>query len=233
MADQTKVLLAEDDLNLGQVLSEYLTMKGYDVTLYRDGQAAWDGFEQKAPDLCILDVMMPKQDGFTLARHIREVNTHTPIIFLTAKNLQQDRIEGFMLGGDDYLTKPFSMQELMLRMQAILRRIEGISANGPAGGFKVLQIGKLQFYPESRKIIANGEEINLTNKESQLLHMLTRYKNKTLIRSEALTKIWGEDTYYNARSMDVYIAKLRKILKLEERVKILTVHGEGFKLLEQ
>lgn len=230
MADQTRILLAEDDLNLGQVLSEYLSMKGFDVALHRDGVAAWGGFERHRPELCILDVMMPREDGFTLARRIREVDQHVPIIFLTAKNLQQDRIEGFMIGGDDYITKPFSMQELMLRMQAIFRRLGTARASGaPDGAF---HLGQMQFYPATRKLKVKGEEINLTNKESQLLHMLTRKLNKTLSRSEALTQIWGEDTYYNARSMDVYIAKLRKILKQGNGVQILTVHGEGFKLME-
>ena len=230
MADQTRILLAEDDLNLGQMLSEYLSMKGFDVSLFRDGKAAWQGFEQKRPELCILDVMMPKEDGFTLARRIREIDQQVPIVFLTAKNLQQDRIEGFMIGADDYITKPFSMQELMLRMQAIFRRIGQAPVNGaPDGTFK---IGQMQFYPASRKLKVRGEEISLTNKESQLLHLLTRKLNKTLSRSEALTQIWGEDTYYNARSMDVYIAKLRKILKQGKGVQILTVHGEGFKLME-
>ncbi|MFK7846660.1 MAG: response regulator transcription factor [Rhodothermales bacterium] len=229
MLEQTQVLLAEDDLNLGHILSEYLTMKGFNVSMYRDGVAAWKGFESASPDLCILDVMMPREDGFTLARRIRAVDSNVPIIFLTAKNLQQDRIEGFMIGGDDYLTKPFSMQELMLRMKAILRRQRDVlPEETPGGGLK---IGQMAFYPTIRKINIEDEEISLTNKEAQLLHLLVRHMNKTLARSEALNQIWGDDSYYNARSMDVYIAKLRKILKRDDSVQILTIHGEGFKLV--
>lgn len=229
MAEQTTVLLAEDDLNLGQVLSEYLSMKGFAVDLYRDGVAAWQAFSKHTPDLCILDVMMPKEDGFTLARRIRSADAHVPIIFLTAKSLQQDRIEGFMAGGDDYLTKPFSMQELMLRMQAILRRVQHGSASENVNG--ALKIGQMDFYPTTRKIKVGDEEKKLTNKEAQLLHLLIQHRNRLLPRAEALKQIWGEDSYYNARSMDVYIAKIRKILKGDERVQILTMHGEGFKLV--
>lgn len=228
---QPSILLAEDDLNLGHVLSEYLEMKGFKAALYRDGEAAWDGYRIQVPDLCILDVMMPKQDGFTLARRIRKVDPHTPIIFLTAKHLQRDRIEGFMLGADDYLTKPFSMQELLLRIQAILRRIQG---NGRPAAIPdaLLQIGKLKFQPATRTLRWQDEVITLTNKEAQLLNLLVRHMNKTLPRSLALEQIWGEDSYYNARSMDVYIAKLRKILKRDDGLRILTVHGEGFKLID-
>ena len=232
MAEHTySVLLAEDDLNLGQLLAEYLEMKGFLATLYRDGEAAWEGYRLQHPDLCILDVMMPKEDGFTVARRIRAVDTDTPIIFLTAKNLQQDRIEGFMLGADDYLTKPFSMQELLLRMQAILRRTHPETPREMAPDATLL-IGRLEFQPATRTLGCNGETQTLTNKEAQLLHLLARHMNETLPRSLALTQIWGEDTYYNARSMDVYITKLRKILKRDDRLQILTVHGEGFKLVE-
>jgi len=231
MRDTLQVLLAEDDLNLGQLLAEYLTLKGFTVSLYRDGVAAWEGFQTNRPGLCILDVMMPREDGFTLARRIRNVDTLVPLIFLTAKNLQQDRIEGFTLGGDDYLTKPFSMQELLLRMQAILRRIErGVDAPGQEP-HQVLQIGPAQFHPATRKLCGPETEISLTNKEAQLLYLLARHKNQTLSRRDALNQIWGEDSFYNARSMDVYIAKLRKLLKPVTGVQILTVHGEGFRLI--
>lgn len=225
------VLVAEDDLNLGQLLSEYLQMKGFAATLYRDGDAAWEGYRLLHPDLCILDVMMPRQDGFTLARRIRAVDPDTPFIFLTAKNLLEDRLEGLGLGADDYLTKPFSMQELLLRIQAILRRTRpgALRATTPE---TTLQIGRLTFQPATRTLRRDGETITLTNKEAQLLHLLARHLNETLPRSLALTQIWGEDTYYNARSMDVYITKLRKILKRDAGLKILTVHGEGFKLMD-
>ena len=228
---QPSILLAEDDLNLGQLLSEYLEMKGFRATLYRDGEAAWNGYRLQIPDLCILDVMMPRQDGFTLARQIRKVDPHTPIIFLTAKNLKQDRIEGLLLGADDYLTKPFSMQELLLRIKAILRRTQG-NGQQAAAPEAMLQIGNLAFEPATRTLRGQDEVLTLTNKEAQLLHLLARHRNKMLPRSLALEQIWGEDTYYNARSMDVYIARLRKILKRDDTLRILTVHGEGFKLID-
>ncbi len=225
------ILLAEDDPNLGQILSEYLDMKGYRTMLYRDGEAAWHGYRTQPPDLCILDVMMPKQDGFGLARQIRARDSHTPILFLTAKNLKEDRIEGFLLGGDDYLTKPFSMQELLLRIQAILRRTNGSgTANVPADA--PIQLGSLTFEPTTRALRSSNESLTLTNKEAQLLHLLAQHRNQTLPRDVALHQIWGEATYYNARSMDVYIAKLRKHLKRDDHLRILTVHGEGFRLIE-
>ena len=231
MNDKSHILLAEDDLNLGHVLSEYLTMKGFKVTLFRDGNSAWSGFGSNTYNLCILDVMMPKEDGFSLAKRIRGVDSHIPIIFLTAKNMQQDRIAGFMAGADDYLTKPFSMQELQLRIQAIFRRVNGSSRtehnfNTP------FRIGSLTFHPTLHTLCRGDKEIKLTNKETQLLHLLCRHLNKTLQRNDALHQIWGEASYYNARSMDVYIAKLRKLLKNEEGVQILTVHGEGFRLID-
>lgn len=233
MHDSTKVLLAEDDLNLGQVLSEYLVLKGFSVSLHRDGLSAWEGYTGQHPDLCILDVMMPKQDGFTLARRIREVDTHTPIIFLTAKNMQEDRIEGFTLGGDDYLTKPFSMQELILRVEAIMKRINGRSKT-PSSNNEQYQLGGMRFNPSLRELhTGDNGTLSLTNKEAQLLEILAQHKNDTLPRSEALKRIWGSDTYYNARSMDVYITKLRKLLKSDPTIQIITVHGEGFRLVEK
>ena len=217
MTEPTSVLLAEDDPNLGQILSEYLSLKGFAVSLYMDGIEAWEGYMSHRPDLCILDVMMPKQDGFTLAQHIRKIDTQVPIIFLTAKNMQEDRIRGFTLGGDDYLTKPFSMQELLLRVEAIMRRIQG-SIRRPATLSDCFPLGALQFKPATRELIlTDGQIRSLTNKEAQLLTLLVRYKNETLPRSEALNRIWGDDTYYNARSMDVFITKLRKLLKVEPR----------------
>ena len=232
MREQTHILLAEDDINLGHVLSEYLSLKGFNTTLYRDGIAAWDAFLEARPDICILDVMMPKQDGFTLARKIREIDSKVPILFLTAKNLQQDRIEGFELGADDYLTKPFSMQELLLRIKAIMRRIEYHSTEVPIASH-TFSFGQMQFTPSTRKLVnSSGQCVTLTNKEARLLHLLAASKNETLARKDALNTIWGSDTYYNARSMDVYITKLRKHLKQDESLQIITVHGEGFKLLE-
>ncbi|GAB5519362.1 MAG: response regulator transcription factor [Rhodothermales bacterium] len=225
------ILLAEDDPNLGQILSEYLNLKGYPTTLYRDGDEAWTGYRKTPPALCILDVMMPKRDGFTLARHIRAVDPHTPILFLTAKQMKEDRIEGFLAGADDYLTKPFSMQELLLRIQAILRRTLHPAATA-APTDAPLQFGQLTFEPSTRALHTPHETLTLTNKEAQLLHLLATHRNQTLQRRVALEHIWGEETYYNARSMDVYIAKLRKLLKRDDTLRILTVHGEGFKLID-
>ncbi|MEM6646537.1 MAG: response regulator transcription factor [Bacteroidota bacterium] len=224
------ILLAEDDPNLGQILSEYLDLKGYPTTLYRDGEAAWAGYRAAPPALCILDVMMPKRDGFTLARQIREVDAQTPILFLTAKQMKEDRIEGFLAGGDDYLTKPFSMQELLLRIQAILRRTTASPTVAPTDA--PLQFGQLCFEPSTRALHTPDETLTLTNKEARLLHLLATHRNRTLPRRVALEHIWGDDTYYNARSMDVYIAKLRKLLKRDETLRIVTVHGEGFKLID-
>ena len=229
MPDPIHVLLAEDDLNLGNVLAEYMATQGFEVALYRDGLAAWAGYERKRPELCILDVMMPKEDGFSLARRIREVDTQTPIIFLTAKGLPEDRIEGFTIGGDDYLTKPFTMRELLLRIQAIMRRLHHAPAS--TNGTSTVAIGRLSLLPAKRKLKKGASEVDLTHKETQLLHLLAQHANRTLTRTEALKKIWGDDNYHNARSMDVYIAKLRKHLKGEAGVEIMTVHGEGFQLL--
>jgi len=203
--NKIKVLLAEDDLNLGQILNEYLNVKGYETELCRNGELAFQAFKRSSFDLCIFDVMMPKMDGFTLAEKIRKADTEIPIIFLTAKSLKEDAIKGFNIGADDYISKPFSMEELLLRIKAILRRTHK---------------------PEEE------EEQKLTSKEAALLRMLSLHKNQVLDRSKALKKIWQDDNYFNSRSMDVYITKLRKFLKEDENLQILNVHGQGFKLIE-
>ena len=208
---ELKVLLAEDDKNLGAVLKAYLEAKGYHTTLCINGKEAFDIFNKKKIDFCILDVMMPVKDGFTLAQEIRKLDKQIPILFLTAKSLQEDKIKGFELGGDDYLTKPFSMEELLMRMKAILRRVnEGSDTENKSAVYK---LGKL------------------TSKEAELLRLLCENANDVLDRSVALNRIWQDDSYFNARSMDVYITKLRKYLKEDPAVELLNVHGIGFKLV--
>jgi len=228
MEQKTKLLLAEDDENLGLLLREYLIAKGYDAELYPDGEAAYKGFMKEHYDICILDVMMPKKDGFTLAKDIRIVNADIPILFLTAKNMKEDVLEGFKLGADDYITKPFSMEELILRIEAILRRT---SHENQAAAMQVFTIGKFSF--DTRKQTLSGGEsvVKLTTKESDLLKLLCQNANKILERNYALKSIWIDDNYFNARSMDVYITKLRKHLKPEETVEIINVHGKGYKLI--
>jgi two-component system OmpR family response regulator len=228
MEQKTKLLLAEDDENLGLLLKEYLVAKGYDATLYPDGEAAYKGFMREHYDICILDIMMPKKDGFTLAKDIRIVNPDIPIIFLTAKNMKEDVLEGFKLGADDYITKPFSMEELIMRIEAILRRtsLENLSNSQP-----VFTLGIYTFDTRKQTLTEGEEVVKLTTKESDLLKLLCQNANKILERNYALRSIWIDDNYFNARSMDVYITKLRKHLKNEPTVEIINVHGKGYKLI--
>jgi two-component system, OmpR family, response regulator VicR len=230
MEVKPKLLIVEDDPNLGQILREYLEVKGYEPTLCTDGEAGFTTFARNSFDMCILDVMMPKKDGFTLAREIREKSKTVPIIFLTAKSMKDDTIEGLKIGADDYLTKPFSMEELLLRMKAIFRRTH-VHGNGEETNLQ-FEIGSLYFDAHLNLLKSPRQEIKLTSKENALLLLFCQNLNKTVDRAEALMKIWHDDSYFNARSMDVYIAKLRKYLKEDERLKILTVHGQGFKLVE-
>lgn len=226
--DNLKVLIVEDDPNLGQILSEYLAIKGLSTTLCKDGEEGLIAYQNGTFDLCILDIMMPKKDGFTLAQDIRQRDKNIPIIFLTAKSMKEDTIKGLKIGADDYMTKPFSMEELLLRIQAVMRRVGNSTENRDA---TELKIGKYVFDTNKQQLMENGVITKLTTKESALLKILLQYKNKTLQRSIALKNVWGDDSYFNARSMDVYITKLRKLLKSDDSLKILTVHGEGFKLL--
>jgi two-component system OmpR family response regulator len=228
MEQKTKLLLAEDDENLGLLLREYLVAKGYDADLYPDGEVAYKGFMKEHYDICILDVMMPKKDGFTLAKDIRIVNADIPILFLTAKNMKEDVLEGFKLGADDYITKPFSMEELILRIEAILRRT---SNENQASAQQVFTLGKLSFDTLKQTLTEGDTVVKLTTKESDLLKLLCQNANKILERNYALKSIWIDDNYFNARSMDVYITKLRKHLKPEETVEIINVHGKGYKLI--
>ncbi|HPB06086.1 MAG TPA: response regulator transcription factor [Prolixibacteraceae bacterium] len=228
MDTKIKILLAEDDENLGLLLKEYLIAKGYDTDLFPDGETAYHGFMRNQYNICLLDVMMPKKDGFTLARDIRLVNADIPVIFLTAKNLKEDVIEGFKIGADDYMTKPFSMEELIFRIEAILRRIS--NDNQPSDQ-NVYHIGLYSFDVRKQILSHDGEEVKLTTKESELLRLLVANANKVLERNYALKAIWIDDNYFNARSMDVYITKLRKHLKDDPSVEIINVHGKGYKLI--
>jgi len=226
-----KILLVEDDPNLGQILNEYLSLKGYETKLCRDGEEGVKAFKREAFDLCLFDVMLPKKDGFSMAKEIRRDDKVTPIIFLTAKSMKEDTIEGFKIGGDDYITKPFSMEELLLRIQAILRRTA--EKNPQVSDQKIFEFGSFHFDFDKQILSWNGGENRLTSKESELLRLLCLHENQPLDRSTALKIIWRDDSYFNARSMDVYIAKLRKMLKEDESVQIITIHGSGFKLITE
>jgi two-component system response regulator VicR len=228
MVDKQRVLLVEDDPNLGQILKEYLELKGFQTTLARDGQEGLEKFKVGQFVLCILDVMMPKKDGFELASELKNIDADIPVIFLTAKAMKEDAIKGLTLGADDYITKPFSMEELLLRIKAILKRT---NQQPPALADEV-QLGNYTFHPDKRELALNGTSRNLTTKENELLKMFVSHKNQVLSRKAALQHIWGDDSYFNARSMDVYVAKLRKYLNQDDSLQILTIHGEGFKLVK-
>ncbi|MCI7338162.1 MAG: response regulator transcription factor [Bacteroidales bacterium] len=227
MMANVKVLLCEDDENLGMLLREYLQAKEYDVDLMPDGEEGAKAFAENRYDLCILDVMMPQKDGFTLAQEIRHLNSRVPIIFLTAKTLKEDVLAGFKIGADDYMTKPFSMEELLFRIEAILRRTSN-KKNKVGNNYK---FGRYEFDTQKQTITIDGVSSRLTTKESELLGLLAQNMNNVLERNFALKAIWVEDNYFNARSMDVYITKLRKKLADDPDVQILNVHGRGYKLV--
>jgi two-component system, OmpR family, response regulator len=223
---KVNILLVEDDPNLGTLLKEYLNAKGHVCALATDGQQGYETFVKGNFDFLILDVMMPVKDGFTLAEEIRGIDKRVPILFLTAKSLKDDTLKGFSVGADDYMTKPFSMEELLVRMQAILRRT-GEDEEDSLGEF---QIGKY-YFNYNEQSLKLGEEIQkLTTKENELLKLLCKNINGVLERNHALKAVWGDDNYFNGRSMDVYIAKLRKYLAEDPNVEIVNVHGKGFKL---
>lgn len=230
MTDKARILVAEDDNNLGQILTEYLGLKGYQTVLCKDGEEGARTFQPMKFDLCILDLMMPKKDGFQLAKEIREIDQFIPIIFLTAKSMKEDILKGFQLGADDYITKPFSMEVLLMRIRAVLNRTmkEGREVSLP----DAIRIGSMSYHHGENKLILPSGTINLTTKENELLKLFLENLNQTVTRTIALKKIWKDDSYFNARSMDVYIAKLRKYLREEESLKLLTVHGEGFKMIQ-
>jgi DNA-binding response OmpR family regulator len=229
MQTKAKILLAEDDKNLGNVLKAYLEAKGFNTTLCIDGKEALENFKRNEYDFCILDIMMPVMDGFTLAKEIRKLDTQIPFLFLTAKSMQEDRIQGLELGADDYLTKPFSMEELLLRIKAIRRRIEEGKKSKPSNN--IFKFGKYVFDYNRQMLVIGDNQQKLTSKEADLLRLLCQNMNNVLDRSAALNKIWYDDSYFNARSMDVYITKLRKYLKEDPDVELINVHGVGFKLV--
>lgn len=226
-----KILLVEDDPNLGLLLQDYLQLKGkFDVVLCTDGEEGLKAFSKQNFDLCILDVMMPKKDGFTLGKEIRKVNEQVPIIFATAKAMMEDKASAYDLGGDDYITKPFRIEELLLRINALLRRVS--KDHTPAEPTPTqFEIGKYTFDFTTQLIHFNGQQQKLSTKEAELLQLLCLKKNSVLTREEALLSIWHDDNYFNGRSMDVFLSKLRKYLKEDPKVEILNVHGKGYKLI--
>jgi two-component system, OmpR family, response regulator len=225
-----RILLLEDDPNLGFVLQEHLEMNGFDVTLKTNGEEGLRATSHKRHDLCLVDVMMPKKDGFTFVREFRASGGNTPVIFLTAKSMKEDRIEGFKAGADDYVTKPFSMEELLLRIQAVLRRSTAMKSVEPAGGS--YQLGKYSF-DVGRHTLSLGKKVTvLTDKESQVLALLCGSKNKLVPRRDMLLQAWNDDSYFNGRSLDVYISKIRKLLASDKRLEIRNVHGKGYRLVE-
>lgn len=227
---ENKILLVEDDRNFGDVLRSYLEMNDYEVVLATDGFEGLDAYKKGTFDLCIFDVMMPKKDGFTLAKEIREMDTEIPIIFLTAKTLKEDVLEGFKIGADDYIAKPFNSEELLYRVQAVLKRSQKLA--DPKEDIKEFNIGKYHFNYPLRILTYDGKDKEkLSPKEAHLLRLFCINKNDVLARSEALTKIWGEDNYFTARSMDVFVTKLRKYLSKDEKLEIVNIHGNGFRLL--
>ncbi len=226
--NEKKILLVEDDINLGTILSEFLLLKKINVDLCKDGDEGFEKFVNGKYDLCLLDVMMPKKDGFTLAKEIRKINKSVPIIFLTAKSMQTDKIEGFKLGADDYITKPFNTEELLLRINAILRR--SLQTNGFKNGSNYI-LGKYSFNYDKRELVYKRSSQALTSKETELLRLLCENRNNILRRELALKEIWTEDTYFTSRSMDVYVTKLRNYLKADKSIQIENVHGVGFKLI--
>ena len=227
MEEKQSILLCEDDENLGMLLREYLQAKGYRAELCADGDAGYKAFLKGKFDICVLDVMMPIKDGFTLAQEIRAANANIPIIFLTAKTLKEDILEGFKIGADDYITKPFSMEELVFRIEAILRRVCGKKNKENS----IYKIGRSQFDTQKQLLSIDGQQTKLTTKESELLGLLCAHANEILQRDFALKTIWIDDNYFNARSMDVYITKLRKHLKADDSIEIINIHGKGYKLI--
>ena len=227
---QKKILLVEDDPNFGSVLKDYLSLNEYDVTLAKNGMEGFEKFKKDNYHLCILDVMMPYKDGFTLAKEIRERNKEVPIIFLTAKAMKEDVLKGYKVGADDYLNKPFDSEVLLMKINAImLRKVKDSIADSATFEFK---IGAFDLNSKLRFLTyGTDESVKLSPKENELLRLLALHENDLMSRELALTKIWRDDNYFTSRSMDVYIAKLRKYLKKDENVEILNIHGEGFRLV--
>jgi DNA-binding response OmpR family regulator len=227
MENAKKILLVEDDPSLGFVIKDNLSIRGFDVTLCADGEEGDRTFHQKNFDLCILDVMLPKKDGFAIAASIRESNKHVPIIFLTAKSMVEDKLAGFQTGADDYITKPFSLEELVCRIDVFLRRS---GAQASSNGKSVFRVGKFQFDPSNLILRDQETEKTLTQKEAEVLKLLYQNRDRVMKREEILTQVWGDDDYFMGRSMDVFISKLRKYLKEDPSIQIVNYHGVGFRL---
>lgn len=223
-----KVLLCEDDTNLGMVFKNYLELNDYSVILERDGRLGLAAFQREKFDICLLDVMMPNMDGFALAEEIRDIDPDIPLFFLSAKTMKEDIIAGYKLGADDYITKPFDSEVLLHKIKAILKRNEEENRINENIEF---DLGNFHFNPKLRELIIGGVTQTLSPKENELLKMLAEHKNDLLPREHALKRIWGSDTYFNGRSMDVYIAKLRKYLKEDSGIEIVNIHGNGFRLV--
>lgn len=223
-----KILLCEDDQNLGLVLKNYLELNDYDVELERDGRLGLAAFQRSKFDICLLDVMMPNMDGFTLAEEIRDIDPEIPLFFLSAKTMKDDLLQGYKLGADDYITKPFDSEVLLMKIKAILKRNEEIHKEDEYVEF---DLNNFHFNPRLRELKIGDKIQTLSPKENELLKLLAEHKNDLLSREKALKKIWGSDTYFNGRSMDVYIAKLRKYLKEDEKLEIVNIHGNGFRLM--
>lgn len=228
-AIKSKILLVEDDTNFGKVLKNYLELNDYVVELARDGILGLAAIRREKYDLCILDVMMPNLDGFSLAEEIRNIDPDIPLFFLTAKNMKEDILNGYRLGADDYILKPFDSEILLHKIKAILKRNNELAEK--QNEIFEFEIGRFQFNSKLRELTIQGTKFTLSPKENDLLKMLCEYKNDLLPREQALKKIWGSDTYFNGRSMDVYIAKLRKFLKEDDTVEIVNIHGNGFRLV--
>jgi len=228
MDKKATILLVEDDTNLGYVIKDNLDIKGYSVQLCEDGVMAWEAFNKKSYDLCILDIMLPKMDGFTLAKRIRSINDQVPILFLSAKSMKEDKVHGLKLGADDYITKPFSIEELLLRIEVFLRR----SSRHDLDQETHFEIGRYKFDYKNLCLHLDKEKKGLTKREADLLKHLCLNKEVVSKRAEILNRIWGDDDYFNGRSLDVFISKLRKYLKEDPSISIVNYHGVGFKLEE-
>ncbi len=225
--ERLRILLCEDDENFGVLLQEYLNTKGFDCDLQPDGEAGYHAFIHNTYDVCLLDVMMPRKDGFQLAENIRQINTEIPIIFVTARQQKEDVIRGFKIGADDYLTKPFSLEELIYRIESIMRRVRGSRKKHTT----MYKIGDYVLDTQRQLLIYGDKETKLTTKENELLGLLAQNANRILERQYALKAIWVDDNYFNARSMDVYITKLRKLLQNDPEIGIINIHGKGYKLI--
>lgn len=225
LTKKVKVLLAEDDLSLGYVIKDNLQDAGYEVVLCPDGQTAIEKFDKTQYDICLLDVMMPNKDGFTVARKIRQLSDMVPILFLTAKSMEEDKVKGFLTGADDYITKPFSMQELLLRMEVFIRRTRKLHADS----IQEYSIGQMKFSYTDLKLRTQTDTFTLTQKEADLLKFLCEHANHILKRDEVLLNVWGKDDYFLGRSMDVFMTKLRKYFRTDPNIVLETIHGVGFR----